>query len=223
MNNDIILQNLAEAFDVLKNSWDKKREALIYCIVETETYDGEMALSMWQYIIQKNIRKLSEKEGAEQLFYDVLNRFCERLNSHYNSCSGSNELWVMLDHVSPHLVQNSELIKILFGRSYNAGYKSSYVYREIVSALVASIFLQGNLMIIELLMKALADNKHLVEVSIGVIFRDAFKFIEEISPDSELGERFQFTPEIKGVLINSLDFIKDKEERADCMVTLLSL
>ena len=51
MDNGIILQSLTDAFEVLKDSWATKKEALIHCIVETEVYDGEIAMSMWQYIL----------------------------------------------------------------------------------------------------------------------------------------------------------------------------
>ena len=36
MNNEIILQSLTDSFEVLKDSWETKKESIIACIVETE-------------------------------------------------------------------------------------------------------------------------------------------------------------------------------------------
>ena len=223
MNSDIVKQSLIDSFEVLKDFWDKKKEAIIYCIVETEAYDGEIAMSMWHYIIQNNLRELSTNEGTKELFINVLRRFCDRYGNQYRNYSGRNDLWVMLEHISLHIIQNRELIKNLFEKSFNAGYNSGYVYHEEVSALIASIFLQGNLSIIEMVIQALANNKHLANISIGTIIRDTCKYIEEIEPDSDIGEKYIITSEIKEVLLNSLNFISNREERADCMVTILAL
>ena len=129
----------------------------------------------------------------------------------------------MLDHVAPHMVHNEELIKLLFEKTYNVGYSSSYVYFEKISCLIASIFLQDSYSAVQTLIKSLANNKNMIDVSIGMVLRDTSKFLEEVSSNSELSELYSVTPEIKELLLNSLNLIKDAEDRADCTITILSL
>lgn len=223
MNNEIILQSLTEAFEVLKDSWDTKKDALIHCIVETEVYDGEIAMSMWQYILQKNQSKLSNKEEAKQFISEVLKRFCDKYYGYYHKFSGREDLRTMLEHVAPHLVHNVELIKLLFEKSYNAGYDSSYMYSDKLSCLIASILLQGSPSIVYALFKSLANNKNMIDVSIGMVLRDTSQCLEEFASNSELNEVFSIIPEKKDVLLKSLNFISDTKERADCTITVLSL
>lgn len=223
MEKDVILQSLTDAFEVLKDSWDTKKDALIHCIVETEIYDGEIAMSMWQYVLQKNQSKMSNKEEANKLISGVLKRFCDKYNGYYRQFCGRNDMRTMLDHVAPYLVRNEELIKLIFEKSYNAGYDSSYMYYEELSCFIASILLQGSPSIVYALFKSLANNKNMIDVSIGMILRDTSQCLEEISSNSELNEMYSITPEIKDVLLNSLNFISDTKERADCTITVLSL
>lgn len=51
MDNSFIIQSLADAFETIKDSWATKRNAIIDCIVETEKYDGDLAMDMWLYIL----------------------------------------------------------------------------------------------------------------------------------------------------------------------------
>ena len=223
MNNEIILQSLTEAFEVLKDSWDTKKDALIHCIVETEVYDGEIAMSMWQYILQKNQSKIKNKEDSQDLISKVLNRFCEKYYGYYRQYSGREDIRTMLDHVAPHIIHNEELIRLLFEKAYNVGYSGSYVYFEKISCLIASIFLQNSYSAVQTLIKSIAYNKNMVDVSIGMVLRDTSKYLEEVSSNSELSELYSVKPEIKELLINSLNLIKNAEDRADCTITIMSL
>ena len=223
MNNEIIKQTLIDSFEVLKDSWDKKKDALIHCIVETEVYDGDIAMSMWQYILKKNQNKIINKEDSQDLISKVLKRFCEKYYGYYRQYSGPEDIRTMLDHVAPHIVHNEELIKLLFEKAYNVGYISSYVFFEEVSCLIASIFLQDSYSAVQTLIKSLANNKNMIDVSIGMVLRDTSKYLEKVSSNSELSELYSVTPEIKELLIDSLNLIKDAEERADCTITFLSL
>lgn len=223
MNNEIIKQTLVESFDILKDSWETKKDALIRCIVETEAYDGNIAMSMWQYILQKNQNKVTNEEEAKHLISGVLKRFCDKYDGFYHHFSGRNEMRTMLEHVAPHLVHNVELIKLLFGNSYNAGYDSSYIYSDKLPCLIASILLQGSPSIVYALFKSLANNKNMKDISIGMLLRDTSEFLEEVSSNSDLNELYSVSQEVRELLINSLNLIKDAEDRADCTITLLSL
>lgn len=223
MDNDTILQTLTDAFEVLKDSWRKKKEALIHCIVETEAYDGDVAMSMWQYILQKNQSIITNKKESEDLISEVLNRFCDKYYGYYRQFSGREDIRTMLDHVAPHMIRNEEVIKLIFEKAYNVGYHSSYVFFEKVSCLICSILLQDSYSAVQTLINSLINNKNMKDVSIGMVLRDTLKYLEEVSSNSELSEMYAVKPETRELLINSLDLIKDSKERADCTITILSL
>ena len=50
MDKDTVIRNLCDAFETIKDSWETKKDAIINCIVETELYDGDLAMDMWLYI-----------------------------------------------------------------------------------------------------------------------------------------------------------------------------
>lgn len=225
MNNEIILQNLCDAFEVLKDSWESKREAIINCIVETEIYDGDTAMDMWAYILQKNSILLEDKEGVMHLIDEVLDSFhvkYEGTSIHHNiyACRA------ILHHVSSHLSKNERLIKLIFGKSLNAGYKIDKwggIY-EYIPMCIAGILLQGNCQIVELLIKSLAENSLIKDISIGELFLKANKYLNLIyRGEDDLGIKYAMEPNVKDTLINSLNYFRDKNERAECTIAFLSM
>lgn len=76
MNNEIILQSLKESFEILKDSWETRNEAIVNCIVETEAIDGDMAMDMWNYILEKiqnsNADSIIPENEIEPYIYKVI-------------------------------------------------------------------------------------------------------------------------------------------------------
>lgn len=228
MNNEIILQSLTEAFEVLKDSWDTKKEAIINCIVETEQYDGALSMDMWLYILKSHMCR-DTQEDANSFVDDVLDRFL-RKHEETDSMSGENESKAFLNHVVPHLINNEELIKSIFGKTYNAGYKCypNMEFDEIltprVSVCVACILLLGNENNVEVMIKSLAQNTLMREVSMGKLLLRANKYVEYICRNDYIFDhKYSVNPEVKEALIRSLGYIEDKTERAECTIAFLSL
>lgn len=218
MNNDFIFRSLIESFEVLKDSWDNKKEALTHCIVETCIYDGETAMNMWLYILQKNKSKLKNKETAESCINEVLYRFQKKHKFYGNEY----EYRAMLEYVAPYIVNNTQLIELIFGCAYNAGDCENY--RDyLIPACIAGIILQQNAQAVESLIFSLSHNMYLFNTTIGDLLRRSLHFIEDVSNNSELNETYFVTPDVKDVMLTSIDAINNAEERADCMVTILSL
>lgn len=228
MDNGLILQSLTDAFEVLKDSWDTKKEAIINCIVETEAYDGSLSMDMWLYILQTHM-PIENQEDANSLVDDVLDRFL-RKHEETDSMSGENESKAFLNHVVPHLINNEELIKSIFGKTYNAGYKCypNMEFDEILtpraSVCVACILLLGNANIVEVMIKSLAQNTLMREVSMGKLLLRANKYVEYICRNDYIFDhKYSISPEVKEALIRSLGYIEDKTERAECTIAFLSL
>lgn len=228
MNNEIVLQSLTEAFDVLKDSWETKKEAIINCIVETEQYDGALAMDMWLYILQNHMPIVTQ-ESANSLIDDVLERFLKK-NEEDDLSSGKNRCRAILNHVAPYLIKNEELIKAIYGNTYNAGYKCypNLEWDDILTinsaVCVACILLLGNSHVVEVLIKSLAQNKLMFEIRMGHILLRANKYVEYICRnDYFFDHKYSISPEVKEALIRSLGYIEDKTERAECTIAFLSL
>lgn len=225
MNKNFIIHNLTDAFEVLKDSWDTKKEAIINCIVETEAYDGSLSMDMWLYILQTHM-PIENQEDANNLVDDVLDRFL-RKHEETDSMSGENESKAFLNHVVPHLINNEELIKSIFGKTYNAGYKCypNMEFDEILTPRASvCILLLGNANIVEVMIKSLAQNTLMREVSMGKLLLRANKYVEYICRNDYIFDhKYSISPEVKEALIRSLGYIEDKTERAECTIAFLSL
>lgn len=227
MDKKFILQNLTDAFDVLKDSWDTKKEAIINCIVETEQYDGSLSMDMWLYILQNHMPVINEDE-AGCLVDDVFDRFVRR-NEEYTFLHSICR--VCLNHIVPHLILKDDLINAIFGKTCNAGFK--FHYGESASELdefhynivcISCILLLGNKHSIEVLIKSLSQNLFTQCLSMGKLLLKANECIEYIGRnEKELGKKYEISEEVKEALLNSLGFIEDKIERAECTVAFLSL
>lgn len=220
MNNDSILQNLTKAFEVLKDSWSSKSEAITKCIVETAVYDADMAMDMWHYILLQNREKLREKDVAEKCVCDIVEKYEEKNKSKYHFWGREYEYIIVLDYIAPYLVKRPEMIKLIFGETINAG---NYYSNHSVPSLIAGILLQGKPQVTSFLIETLASNKMMFDITIGDLLRRAYELIEEVYENTDVNKLYSITPEVKNALLSSLDFIKDDKDKADCMVTLLSI
>ena len=217
MDDDFILQSLIKAFEVLKDSWSTKSEVITKCIVETEVYDGDVAMDMWLYILQKNRKELGEKDFAEKCVHNVLAKFEVLNRKQYDEWS--SEYRVVLDHVAPYIIKSPELIKLIFGETAISG---DYYPDHLVPSLIAGILLENKPQIVSCVINALAHNKKLTDVTIGDLLRKAYKLIEDVYDDSDINDLYVFSPEVKKAILSSIDLVEDQKEKADCIITLLS-
>ena len=86
------------------------------------------------------------------------------------------------------------------------------------------ILLLGNKHSTEVLIKSLAQNWFTQGLSMGKLLLKANECIEYIDRnEDEFGKKYEISQEVKEALLNSLCFIEDKIERAECTVAFLSL
>lgn len=134
----------------------------------------------------------------------------------------------MLNHVAPHFVRNENLIKIVFGLLINAGYSNKEYYyfstpSELLPALIACLFLQDYPPSIPVIIKSLAQNKNMDDVSIGNLILKSNTYIDGVEKQWTWIERkFYISDQVKESLLNCLDLIKDKEDRAEIALSLMA-
>ncbi len=225
MNKEIIIQNLTESFNVLKDSWDYKKDAIINCIVETEQYDGALSMDMWLYILRQH-KPIETQEDAKSLVDDVLERFLTK-NEEHDYSSGENKCRAFLNHVVPHLINNDELIRTIFRYTYNVSYYYDPEWDNLlnrnIAVCIGCIILLGNKHIIDVLIESLSQNGLMHDISFGWLLLKANKCIEYICRNEyEFGKKYVVSDEVKHALLESLEFIKDKNERAECTIAFLS-
>ena len=169
------------------------------------------------------------QEGANSLIDDVLDRFLKK-NEVNDFSSGENRCRAILNHVAPYLIKNEELIKAIYGNTYNAGYKCypNLEWDDILTinsaVCVACILLLGNSHVVEVLIKSLAQNKLMYEIPMGHLLLRANKYVEYICRNDYIFDhKYSISPEVKEALIKSLGYIEDKTERAECTIAFLSL
>ena len=220
MDNNIVLQSLMEAFEVLKDSWPSKADAITNCIVETETYDGVLAMDMWAYVLRKNEKLLSNVEDSEKLIHNVFNRFYTKYEKYSNKeyiCR------VILVHVAPHIIKCEPLIRMIFGKAVNAGHITEE-WIEFIPIVIAGMLLQEDERSIKLLMRSLAQNNSLKDISIGQLLIKANEYIETIK--NHLGDMdktsYKITPSVKNALLECISLLEDKVIRAECTIAVLS-
>lgn len=219
MNNDIIIQSLTESFEVLKDSWSTKKEAITNCIVETEVYDGSLAMDMWLYVLKTNEQLLDSQEQTNGLVYDVLNRFYEKHERYSNT---QYKCKAIIEHVATHIIHNENLLFEIFGNAYNAGYDKNS-WSDFIPILIACILLQGNARVVSLLMDYLSNNKRMKDLSVGQLLIKANEYIESIQKHKEdFTQSYEVTPQVKEALLSSLDTIKEPEIRAECTIAIIS-
>ncbi len=223
MNNEIIKQSLVEAFEVIKDSWELRSDAIINCIVETEVYDGRLAIEMWTYVLKRNEHLLTNGNDIKHLLDDVLIRFFEKYDY---AATMERYCKVMLEHVALHVVEKDDLIKMIFEKTTNAGwcgYKYGG-YNEFSPAFIACILLQGNASVAKKLFKAMSSNKNFVSITMGQLLIKSVEYINCIKRNTLYMEKeYLLSQEVKESLFESLGYIADKESRAECTIAILSL
>ena len=223
MNNDIIIQTMTESFETIKDFWETKSESIIRCIVETEQYDGSLSMDMWGYILQKNEKLIKDKHWNIQFIDNVILCF----NDKYEVVRRYDSLCrTIINHIAPHMVKNENLIKLIYGKLYNAGYSGfDYGYignpSESIPACTACMLLQDSPEIIPVLFKALVSNKNMEDIRIGELFIKANFYLDGILNKWSLGN-YSVSEQVKESLLSCLDLIEDKEDRAEIALSLMA-
>ncbi len=252
MDNSFIIQSLTDAFETIKDSWATKRNAIIDCIVETEKYDGDLAMDMWLYILKKE-GKYQSDYVRENVYFGLDTKFKQCIGDVFKAFFEKYEEYesprlmckVLFDHIVPHIIKKDELLEILFERSDNMGYctetfKSDYPFsqepykNEFIPALIACIFLIDNPLVSQKLLNYMINwskcviwenvNSNDSIVSVGKLVRLSKEYIQTVYNNIEdYDKEYRVTKRVKEALLSCVDKIEYAENRAECTIEILSL
>lgn len=249
MENDIILQSLTESFEIIKDSWESKKETIINCIVETEQYDGGLAMDMWLYILNKEGEQVGE-DGVKYVYFGFDNKMEECIGDVFKAFVYKYEEFdssrlrckVFFDHIVPHIIKNDKLLEILFEKSAK-GYCteiSEGLYRRIykdpyIPALIACIYLMDNPVVSHKITNYMInwdnsinweENDELEQyvVSIGGLIRFSKEYIHTVYRNKEdYNKEYVISNRVKEALLSSIEKIEYAKNRAECTIEILSL
>ena len=226
MNNEIIKQSLVEAFEVLKDSWETKSEAIINCIVETENYDGSLAMDMWIYILQNNVSDLGTSDGINKLFDSILFKFHDRNCSNWKFLR-SNLCKTIIEHIVVHLDNKVQFVKAIMGNALNGGYSAYWYYGdyhlEALPAFISCIIASNNPKQVSAMMQALASNILMIVNSVGELLNKSLVYYSAIKENHYDFEGLpMLSNEVREVMLRDLSLISNKEDRAESTIAILS-
>ena len=248
MDNHLVIQSLTESFGIIKDSWATKRNAIIDCIVETEKYDGDLAMDMWLYILEKEGEFIRDDGMITVYLYDTKMRDCigdvfrafyykyEEYESPRLMCK------VFFHHIIPYIIQKERILKILFECSHNMGYSDDIGFlsnnryeNKFIPALVACIFLIDNPKASQKIVEYMInwtnsilwgniEDDNLGLISVGELIRISKEYIHEVlNNKDDFDVEYRITERVKDALLSCVDKIEYPGNRSEFTIEVLSL
>ena len=206
MEKDFIFQSLCNAFEVLKDSWDSKADAICKCIVQTSKYDMDTALEMWLYLLQSHKKDWKKYSGAE-IIQKVSDKF---YNTYDDGLHGA------ISFICPVLLNKPDLYRIIYGE---VKISNNFDQTYFLVCTFAWMLGEKNPNILLDILHQFNNNPNKEEFPIGTFMA---KSVEEYNYFKRRYGR-SIPNENREVLMSFLENIKDKKEQAECLVTILSL
>lgn len=196
MNKGAKKELLIDTFDVLKDMWPAKREAIIKVLRSMRVIDLEKMMEMWEYLIKKNevIAHQNDYESC-QLLEDVVDDvFTEGCLVSYADKAFSLAVY-----------QNSTIRKYLFSINPQLG--------KYTAAIIANLMREIPLKEVENILNSVGSRKN-QNNGLGNILT---WIIERFRYDENLNK------EIKDFLLNYISSMGDKTERAIAFAAYLEI
>ena len=227
MDNSFVIQSLIESFNSLKDNWKEKSASLTNSIVNMEKYDCQLAMNMWEKLLNDNKEKLSERDVAYLLVYDVMYGFQKKYEE--SSWDSADQCLILSNHLFSHIVSNNNLINYIFKYTYDCAYFHTYlcedsIYNNFIPICIANIIVSSNSNAAKMFIKSIGENRYFKDESIGKLFARADKYIKMFCKESIFSEfNYSVTNKIKEAMMDGVDSISDSESRAECTISILSL
>lgn len=201
MNNEVLVKSLCDAFEILKDSWEQKSDAISKCIAETAKYDPDIAIDMWLYLLKKHKASLKTENGAGY----ILN-VEERL---FRSFVGLDNAAVQL---IPAIMKKPDFYDILFGKTYVI---DNWYQTEFLTYCFTYALTKDNPEFTYEILNIYNSNKYKNSFTIGQFISSSLEKLNYAEDD--------ITESNKEVLMSFLEKIDDRKERAESLISILSL
>lgn len=196
MNKGANKELLVDTFEVLKDMWPAKREAIVKIFRSMRIIDLETMMEMWEYLITKNevITHQNSYESSDLLEGMIRDIFTDRCLLNYADKAFSLAVY-----------QNTTISKYLFSVNPRLG--------EYTSAIIANLMLEIPLKEVEKILNNIGSRK-IQEDGLGNILT---WIIERFRYNENLDKK------IKDFLLNYIGTMADKTERAVAYAAYLEI
>ena len=203
MKKELIIQNLCSAFEVIKDSWETRKESICKCITGMVRYDPNIAMDMWLYILNSHKDSLRTEDGSRTYIDSV----CRCLYNDIGDSSDSESAKA----VYKSIFNNHGLYSILFG---DACFSNNFSYQHDFCEHCLKWYLTekkpDNLMDV---LKCLNSNNNFVDYTVGLVITRAI---------NHLNEEIKISPKSQEILLSCIEFINDPNDRAEITIAALS-
>ena len=217
---------IKEAFDMLKDDWANNKETLIKCIVETQKWNGDLSMKMWEYLMQNNLYSCKSINFNKEFIDDVVSAFCKKKSFNFDVIFPYELCGLMFSYIMPYLVNNSNLVNIIFGKLHNAGYSGEYLYGdedlEVIPALLTCFIIDGQLELAKLALNPLMNNPNLNDICFGELLLKTEKYIDDMLNNKNYFKGLVgLKDKVKKYLLSCVNKIRDKQLRAKIVISVI--
>lgn len=204
MNKNFIIHNLTDAFEVLKDLWDTRKEAICRCITGMVKQDSDIAMDMWLYIINSHRALIQTEEGCKAYIDSVCDSlYCDIGDGLYEGATKA---------VYKSIFKNKDLYSSLYGEAF---YSVDLIFQpkfcEYCLAWYMAETKPDNLMDVLLL---LSKNANMKGYTMGLVITRAISFLRII--ERTLSKQSQ------GIIMSCIEYVEDKNDRAEITIAALS-
>lgn len=189
---------LIESFNLLKNNWDSKMDAIRGCITQMALIDSDEAVNMWLKVAQKSKRNKTLDEDSSDIFNWTLYHMLRELDK-------STEIRLAIS-----IFKNKEFCDYMYRLNTRLGDEESKIVKW-------AIF-QNDVESLLYVLKNAQKNKSKNGYTIGKVVFEAINGYNKIRYEGRILEN-----ETKLALADFVKSIKSKVEKSEANVALMSI
>lgn len=189
---------LSESFDLLKNNWDTKKDAIRGCITQMALIDSDMAVDMWLKVAKISKRKKMLDEDSSEMFNWTLYLILKKLDIY-------TEI-----RLATSIFKNREFCDYMYKLNAKLGDEESKIIKW-------AIF-QNDVESILYILKNAQKNKSKNGYTIGRVVFEAIKEYNRIECEGHV-----LASDTKLALADFVKSIKSKVEKSEANVALMSI
>lgn len=189
---------LIESFNLLKNNWDSKMDAIRGCITQMALIDSDEAVNMWLKVAQKSKRNKTLDEDSSEMFNWTLYYMLKKLDE-------STEIKLAMS-----IFKNREFCDYMYRLNTKLGDEESRIIKWAIS--------QNDVESLLYVLKNAQKNKSKNGYTIGRVVFEAINGYNRIRREGHV-----LANETKLALADFVKSIKSKVEKSEANVALMSI
>lgn len=187
-------------------------------VVDMEEYDGKESMAMWIQILKKYEDYL---QNSNCVNYIILNVF-EDIIKKYTRDSQDSISCIFMEHIVTNISQNPELLEYIYQK---AGIVCDLVNKAYLPFCLAHLILNDDISAVSHVVKCISQNRYM-ENRIGYFYYKVYEMLAQMKDTDRYDcyfKRFCISNEIKKVLWNNINLIKNQKEHAESQIAILAI